>query len=161
MTTDRPRSALVAPAIALGLIAGFLIAFVAVFLLITSVPLATGPARAGALDPDNVPPVGIAWFGTAYDGRTLQLASRDTAFTTGSTVAVVAHLTVPIASGRGVVRVDRSGTQMASNTLNMPGAGEGDVVAWTLALPVAGSYHLSVVDSATGAVLASGDLTAR
>ena len=161
VTSDQSRSTLVVPAISLGLIAAVIAALVAAYLLLTSAPLATGPLHADALDPINVPPSGVAWFGAAYDGRTLELTGRGRAFTTGSTVAVVAHLTAPVGSGQAVVRVFRGDAQLASNALNMPGAGAGDVVAWTLALPVAGQYTIAVVDPATGVVLASGDVAAR
>jgi hypothetical protein len=161
VTSDRPRSSLVAPAIAIGLAAVVLAAFLGVYLVLTAAPLATGPAQASALDPVNVPPVGQVWFGTAYDARTLQIAGRGDAFTTGSTVAMVAHLSAPVASGRAAVRVELNGTQLASNVLNMPGAGSGDVVAWTQAFPAAGPYRITVVVAASGALLATGDVTAR
>jgi hypothetical protein len=108
----------------------------------------------------DIPPVGQIWFGTGFDPTTFALSGKSDDAPTGRTVAMVAHLAAPVSSGQANVRIELGGTTMADNALQLSGTPAGDVVGFTLAFPIAGSYRVTVTD-AGGAALATGVVIAQ
>ena len=108
----------------------------------------------------DIPPAGQVWFGTGFDPSTFALSGRSDHAPTGRTVAMVAHLAAPVSSGQANVRIELDGTTMADNALQLSGTAAGDVVGFTLAFPIAGSYRVTVTDVG-GAALATGVVIAQ
>jgi hypothetical protein len=108
----------------------------------------------------DIPPVGQIWFGTGFDPTTFALSGKSDQAPTGRTVAMVAHLATPVSSGQANVRIELDGTTMADNTLQLSGTSAGDVVGFTLAFPIAGTYRVTVTDVG-GAALATGVVVAQ
>ena len=105
------------------------------------------------------PPVGTVWFGTSFDAHTFALSGRSEHEPIGATVAAVARLTRPVADGTASVEVVLKATALATTPLHLVGTDPHDIVAWTFALPVAGTFQISVVGPG-GELLARGTVTA-
>jgi hypothetical protein len=107
----------------------------------------------------DTPPVGVIWFGTAVDARTFELTGRTDHASMGATIAAVARLSRPVADGEASVEVALNGTVLASTPLHLVGSDAHDLVAWTFALPVAGTFEIDVAGP-QGEVLARGAVSA-
>ena len=125
-------------------------------LQLLGVPAAT-PSAPG-LAPADLPPVGQIWFGTSFDPTTFAVSGRATTFTSGTTVALVAHSPRSIGSGEGNLRITLDGQTINNSALQI--AGEGELYGVTYPLPVPGTYTFAITDLG-GNVLASGSVTAR
>ncbi len=108
----------------------------------------------------DLPPTGQVWFGATFDSTSFALAERSAHARVGSTIAAVAHLSRVVGSSGAHVLVDLNGTTMADNPLNLEGVGPADVVGWTFALPVAGTYRVTVADD-RGTTLATGTVAGQ
>lgn len=105
------------------------------------------------------PPAGTVWFGAGFDAQTFELTGRSGHEPIGATVAAVARLTRPVTDGEASVEVALNQTTLATMPLHLVGTDPHDVVAWTFALPVAGTFRISVVGPGD-ALLASGTVIA-
>lgn len=121
--------------------------------LIALLVVACGGGAVGA----DVPPVGSIWFGTSFDPSSFAMQGRASTATTGSTVALVAHLPRSVSGGEVALRVTVDGQPLGTTTINFSGSGELVGLTYTLAFP--GAYAFTVADVG-GNALASGTLTA-
>jgi hypothetical protein len=137
---------------------------VAAVLVIVGLVLANArmPATAASEVPSGVatPPVGTIWFGSGLDAQSFELSGRSDQAATGTTVTAVARLAQPMTDGEANVVVGLKGTTLSSMPLHLAGSGTHDLVSWTFALPVAGTFQITV-DGPDGTTLASGSITAQ
>jgi hypothetical protein len=122
--------------------------------------LSRGSGGAASVPVTNQPPAGSIWFGTAFDPGTFALTGRGTSFPIGQ-IALVVHLSRP---SRG----ENIGLMIINPVVDIPQpAGGGNLAAGddllaqlepALYFPVAGTYHVVVLD-AGGNQLAAGDVT--
>ncbi len=140
-----------------------LVGIVAVVIVAAGLMLANAgmPATSASEVPAGVatPPVGSIWFGSSFDAQTFELSGRSDHAAIGTTVASVARLAHPMTDGEASIVVMLNGTILASTPLHLAGSGAKDLVAWTFALPVAGTFQIEVAGP-DGATLASGSITA-
>ena len=105
----------------------------------------------------NIPPTGQVWFGSSFDPSTFALSGITISTSTGTSVALVAHLPRSVGSGDMSTRLYYNGTLVANQATNM--SGSGDIFGTTVGpFTLSGTFRYEFVDVG-GNVLASGDLT--
>lgn len=132
-------------------------AIVAVVLIVVGLAIAghvlTNHASIGVVDPANVPPSGVIWFGQRVDTSTFVLTGRRARQSASSPVAMVASLSRP--SSGEYLKVEIVGS---ASTVPLGGAqiaAGSTLMAYQIpAVTVAGPYQVTITDAA-GNILAS------
>jgi hypothetical protein len=142
-------------------ILGFVAFLIAAGLIVWGIPRIMAPDY-GLPDVGSsadLPPAGIAWFGTSFDADTLELRGRTTSVGTQAPFAMVAHLLRAVDGSELNLRVYLDGQLITTQGANAEGTG--DVWGWSLGpLFQAGVWRYEIIDVG-GNVLASGQVTAR